>query len=95
MLFTLIHSPFQCDFKAMLRLLQPRDDLLMLQDGVIAALKGTQALADLQLCGARLYVLADDAEARGLSAQISSEIAVVDYDEFIALTVRNVKQVLW
>ncbi|OON39289.1 sulfurtransferase TusB [Izhakiella australiensis] len=95
MLHTLRHSPFQCDFSALLRMLKPGDDLLMLQDGVIAALPATTAFQALQSRGVALFALRDDLEARGFIAQISTEISVVDYNDFVALAVKNPQQMTW
>ncbi|MEI2267329.1 sulfurtransferase complex subunit TusB [Erwinia sp. CGal63] len=95
MLHTLIHSPFQCDFNAMLRLLAAGDDVLLLQDGVLAALEGSQALESLRLAPISLYVLQEDVMARGLSAQISSIATAVSYTEFVALTVKQTQQIAW
>lgn len=95
MLFTLQHSPFRCDLNGLLRLLKAGDDLLLLQDGVIAGLRATAPLSALQQSGATLYVLRDDVEARGLSAQIATSIAVVDYTDFVALAVKNPQQMAW
>ncbi|SFN44369.1 tRNA 2-thiouridine synthesizing protein B [Izhakiella capsodis] len=95
MLHTLRHSPFQCDFSALLRMLMPGDDLLMLQDGVIAALPSTMAFQALQTSGVTLFALRVDLEARGLVAQISNKVSVVDYNKFVALTVKNPHQMAW
>lgn len=95
MLHTLSHSPFQCDFNAMLRLLKEGDDVLLLQDGVLAALESSQALESLRLAPISLYVLQDDVMARGLSAQISAIATAVSYTEFVALTVKQTQQVAW
>ncbi|PIJ51232.1 sulfurtransferase TusB [Erwinia sp. OLTSP20] len=95
MLHTLRHSPFQCDFSALLRMLGPDDDLLMLEDGVIAALSATESLRALQASGAALFALGDDLVARGLSRYIPVEIRLVDYNGFVALAVKNPQQMVW
>lgn len=95
MLHTLINSPFKCDFNAMLRLLAEGDEVLLLQDGVLAALEGSHALESLRAAPISLYVLQDDVIARGLSAQISSSAAAVSYTEFVALTVKQTQQMTW
>ena len=95
MLHTLINSPFKCDFDAMLRMLAAGDEVLLLQDGVLAALEGSRALESLRLAPISLYVLREDILARGLSAQISSSVAAVSYTEFVALTVKQTQQMTW
>ncbi|MGK4624086.1 sulfurtransferase complex subunit TusB, partial [Raoultella ornithinolytica] len=42
MLHTLSHSPWQCDTDALLSMLREGDDLLLIQDGVLAALDGSR-----------------------------------------------------
>ncbi|WP_380183401.1 sulfurtransferase complex subunit TusB [Kalamiella sp. sgz302252] len=95
MLHTLITSPFKSDFNAMLRMLAKGDEVLLLQDGVLAALEGSQALEMLRLAPISLYVLQDDVMARGLSAQISASATAVSYTEFVALTVKQTQQMAW
>ncbi len=95
MLHTLMHSPFQCDFALLLRMLKTGDDLLLIQDGVIAALNGSDALEKLLRTPANIYVLRDDLEARGLFAQISTTPSVVDYTDFVALTLKQPQQMAW
>ncbi|WP_158780859.1 sulfurtransferase complex subunit TusB [Pantoea sp. BAV 3049] len=95
MLHTLINSPFKCDFAALLRLLAEGDDVLLMQDGVLAALQGSQALESLLNAPISLYVLQEDVIARGLSAHISINVATVGYNHFVALTVKNSQQMTW
>lgn len=95
MLHTLMTSPFRCDLSTILRLLASGDDVLLLQDGVIAALEGSAALEALLNAPINLYVLKEDLEARGLLAQISSRVTVVGYTDFVQLAVRNSQQMTW
>ncbi|WP_437611240.1 sulfurtransferase complex subunit TusB [Erwinia sp. V71] len=95
MLHTLMTSPYQCDFALLLRMLKAGDDLLLLQDGVLAALTGSDKLALLAASSATLYVLQDDVDARGLSAQISTSMTTVSYTDFVALTVKHPQQMTW
>lgn len=95
MLHTLMSSPFQCDYALLLRMLQPGDDLLLMQDGVLAGLSDNLLLPQLLDSPARLWVLAEDVAARGLAAQISSKIAVIDYNDFVMLTVKQQQQMPW
>jgi len=95
MLHTLMTSPFRCDVAALRRLLADGDDVLLLQDGVIAALEGSPALEALLNAPISLYVLQEDVEARGLSAQISTNVTTVGYTDFVALVVKNPQQMTW
>ena len=90
MLHTVKHSPFshQALIQALAQL-QPNDRLLLWQDGVIAATVARgqailwqaplQALADSQ----RLYVMAEDLQARGLSPAIGQQISMLDWVDLV------------
>ena len=95
MLHTLISSPFQCDYSLLLRMLQPDDDLLLMQDGVLAGLQKSRLLPLLLQSPARLWALEDDLAARGLIAQISPDITVISYNDFVMLTVKQQQQMSW
>jgi len=95
MLYTLLQSPWQCDLDSLLLLLQEGDDLLLLQDGVSAALAGSQMLIKLSASPATLGVLEEDVGARGLDEQISTNVARLDYTGFVAMTAKHPQQVAW
>lgn len=89
MLYTIAASPFQCDFAAILRLITPNDAVLLLQDGVIAAIKQSTHLGELQQKGAPIYVLNADINARGLQNMISEQVTLASYQDFVQLTVSH------
>lgn len=95
MLYTLLQSPWQCDLDSLLLLLQEGDDLLLLQDGVSAALAGSQMLIKLSASPATLWVLEEDVGARGLDEQISTNVARLDYTGFVEMTAKHPQQVAW
>ncbi|MBJ7222931.1 MULTISPECIES: sulfurtransferase complex subunit TusB [unclassified Brenneria] len=95
MLHTLSHSPYHCDMDTLLRCLGPEDALVLLQDGVIAALADTPVLNRLLKTAIPLYALKNDVDARGLVAQISTNVSLIDYTEFVKLTVRHPQQLAW
>jgi len=95
MLHTLMTSPFRCDLNAMVRLLSEGDDVLLLQDGVIAALEGNPALEVLLSAPISLFALKEDLDARGLFEQISTRVTPVSYTDFVALAVKNSQQMTW
>lgn len=95
MLHILRHSPFNTDFETLLRCINPGDTLLLLQDGVIAAIKGNRYLELLLAAPISISVLREDLEARGLSAQISSKIDTVSYNDFVRLTIKHERQMTW
>lgn len=90
MLHTVKHSPFSHQaLTQALAQLQPDDRLLLWQDGVIAATVALgqatlwqaplQALANSQ----RLYVMAEDLQARGLSPSIGQQISMFDWVDLV------------
>ncbi len=95
MLHTLSRSPWQCDIDALISMLREGDELLLIQDGVLAALDGSRFVEI--LCNAPITVsaLRDDLDARGLSGQISAKIDVVSYTDFVNLTVTHASQMNW
>lgn len=95
MLYTLSHSPAQCDLPALLRLTRQGDDLLLLQDGVLAGLGGSVHLELLLNAPISLYALQNDLEARGLIGRFSHRITVIGYNHFVELTEKHRSQMVW
>ncbi|ETS31433.1 tRNA 2-thiouridine(34) synthase TusB [Photorhabdus temperata] len=95
MLYTVGRSPYQCDFNVIFNLLASGDDILFIQDGVLAGIDGSCYLPALMNHGVTLYVLKEDIEARGLVGQISDKVQVIDYTDFVNLTVKHHQQFAW
>ncbi|HEY0207900.1 sulfurtransferase complex subunit TusB [Acerihabitans sp.] len=95
MLYTLGHSPYARDLPALLLTVRRGDDLLLMQDGVIAGLAGTAALEKLVASPLGLYALDADVAARGLIAHFSDKIALISYTGFVSLTVKQPQQMAW
>ncbi|HEJ7042293.1 MAG: sulfurtransferase complex subunit TusB [Serratia liquefaciens] len=95
MLYTLSRSPTQCDLPALLRLTAPGDDLLLLQDGVLAGLAGSVHLELLLNAPISLYALQNDLDARGVPGHFSHKITVIGYNHFVELTEKHRSQMAW
>ncbi|GBU12516.1 mnm(5)-s(2)U34-tRNA synthesis 2-thiolation protein [Enterobacterales bacterium] len=95
MLFTLANSPQSCDLTALLRLVGPRDALLLMQDGVLAAVRNSEAGERLGALGLPVYVLSEDLAARGLIGQILHSATLIDYTGFVALTEKHPQHMAW
>lgn len=95
MLHILMSSPFKCDFDAFLRFLRDGDDVILIQDGVLAAQAGNIMLESLLNAPISLFVLEDDLLARGLVVQNSTRLSTVSYTDFVTLTVKNPQQITW
>lgn len=95
MLHTLHCSPWHADLSALQRLLAQGDELLLLQDGVTAAVEGSRFLETLRNAPITVYALKEDIDARGLSGQISDSVVRVSYTDFVRLTVKHASQLAW
>ncbi|MDK9355550.1 sulfurtransferase complex subunit TusB [Lelliottia sp. V106_10] len=95
MLHTLRHSPWQCDIEGLLRMLGEGDDLLLIQDGVLAAIEGSRFVEILNNAPITVFALKEDIAARGLVGQISAKIDAVSYTDFVNLTVKHATQMSW
>ena len=72
--------------------------ILLLEDGVYAAMQGTNVEADVKsaMASKKVYALAPDVKLRGLSAdRIIDGIELVDYAGFVDLTESNDKVQAW
>ncbi|MEN0613511.1 sulfurtransferase complex subunit TusB [Klebsiella indica] len=95
MLHTLSASPWHTDISTMLRLIKEGDDLLLLSDGVVAAIAGGRFVEILQSAPITLYALQDDIEARGLTGQIADSVVRVSYTDFVRLIAKHPGQLAW
>ncbi|HIC2036406.1 sulfurtransferase complex subunit TusB [Enterobacter soli] len=95
MLHTLSHSPWQCDIEALVKMLREGDDLLLIQDGVLAAIEGSRFVEILTNAPISVSALKEDIDARGLAGQISAKIDVVGYTDFVNLAVTHSSQMNW
>jgi tRNA 2-thiouridine synthesizing protein B len=98
-LHTVNKSPFERNaLESCLKFATDGAALLLFEDGVYAALKGTSAEPHVTDALGRLkvYVLGPDLQARGFSeARIIEGINVVDYAGFVDLAAENEKVQAW
>ena len=93
-LHTVNASPASAAFADCQRLLAPGDALLLLGDGVYAALEGTAARSALDASPAHVYLLQPDAAAAGVLGRIDGA-ELVDIDGFVALSEHYARQLAW
>ena len=74
---------------------EPCDAVLLLGDGVYAALKDTVACTQLQSSGAAVYVLQADAAAAGVLNLLAEDIKLIDMDGFVELSETMPRQQAW
>ncbi len=98
-LHTVNKSPFERNsLDACLRLAASGSSVLMIEDGVYGAMKGTEKSAAVESAKGDIsfYVLGPDLKARGISEdKLIDGIKVVDYSGFVSLTVDNDKVQAW
>ena len=98
-LHTVNKSPFEkSTFKSCLDHIKSGDAVLLIEDGVYAATKGTAAaeLIAAKSADISLYALGADLEARGISASALVEgISVVDYGGFVDLVAEHDVSQAW
>jgi tRNA 2-thiouridine synthesizing protein B len=93
-LHVLSHSPFGDDrLTSCLRVIGAGDALLLSGDAAYALQPATAPYTTLQARGLRLYVLAEDAQARSLQAP--DWVTAIDYPAFVELTIHHDKVNSW
>jgi len=70
---------------------QPGAAVLLIEDGVYAATRGTAAESKLRAASAHveIYVLAPDLEARGMAQSLAEGVKTVDYAGFVELAAQH------
>jgi len=76
-------------------MLHEGDALLLIQDGVLAAVEGSRFVDILSNAPITVSALKDDIDARGLAGQISAKVDVVSYTDFVNLAVQHTGQMNW
>lgn len=98
-LHTVNKSPFEKNsLDACVRLAAKGSSVLMIEDGVYGAMKGTSKsdVVSGAMGEVKFYVLGPDLKARGIDAsKLIDGIKVVDYSGFVNLTVENDKVQAW
>jgi tRNA 2-thiouridine synthesizing protein B len=98
-LHTINKSPFErTSLESCLRFASDGAAVLLFEDGIYAALQGTQVESQMRdaLARLRVYVLGPDLQARGFSEErIIEGISVVDYAGFVDLAAENDKVQAW
>ena len=99
MLHTVNKSPFERNtFDSCISMAKSGSSVLLIEDGVIASLKGTSVSDKVSKAmeNVTFYVLGPDLNARGMTDdQIIDGIKVVDYEGFVDLTVEHENVQAW
>ncbi len=97
-LHTVNKSPFEKNsLETCVRLAENGSAVLMIEDGVYGAMKGTQKSGVIEnASNINFYVLGPDLKARGIGEdKLIDGIKVVDYNGFVSLSVDNDKVQAW
>ncbi|WP_137805737.1 sulfurtransferase complex subunit TusB [Pseudomonas sp. G(2018)] len=93
-LHVLSHSPFGDDrLSSCLRLIGADDALLLSGDAAYALQPGTAPFTALEARGLKLYVLAEDVQARAIA--VPDWVESIDYPAFVELSIHHDKVNSW
>jgi len=93
-LHVLSHSPFGDDrLTSCLRVIGANDGLLLSGDAAYALQPGTAPFTALSARGLKLFVLAEDAQARALA--VPDWAKAIDYPAFVELSIHHDKVNSW
>lgn len=96
MLHTINKSPYSNQALAdCLRVCSVDDVVLLIEDGVYAALVNSEWIKSLLAKVPAVYALQPDLTARGLNDRIAVEVKTVDYIGFVQLCVDQPKMLAW
>ncbi|QJC29623.1 sulfurtransferase complex subunit TusB [Enterobacteriaceae endosymbiont of Plateumaris pusilla] len=99
MLYTLFNSPSSCNFSLLLKYISENDDLILIQDGVLAGLKNSFSMKKIikvkNKIPFHIFGIKNDIESRGLLNIISKKIIQIEYKDFVSLTIKNKQQIFW
>lgn len=95
-LHTVNKSPYSSDaLESCLRMVSEGDTVLLIEDGVYAALGKGKFTDKLRRSAATFLALAADVSARGLEGSLIDTIDTVDYAGFVRLTASHQHVVSW
>lgn len=92
MLHTVNKSPFEHGtLEACLRYVREGSSVLLIEDGVYAAVRGTAVTPKIEeaLKRVQVYALKPDVEARGMRNRVMDGVRLVDYGGFVDLVIEH------
>ena len=98
MLHTVNKTPYERNsFDSCLAHTRKGDAVLLIEDGVYAAMKGTAPAKKLEQAAkdVTVYVLQPDVEARGIAGRIMDGVKLVDYAGFVDLAAEHPTVQAW
>ena len=98
MLHTVNKSPFERNsLESCLRYAKKGSAILLIEDGVYAATKGTTVADQITaaMADCKVYALQGDLEARGVADKVLDGVELVDYNGFVDLAAEHDKVQAW
>lgn len=98
MLHTVNKSPFEKEsMKSCLRLSMDGSTILLIEDGIYAALESTTISGQVKdaLKSKKIYALQEDVNARGMQNKLMDGIELIDYTGFVNLVTQHDKVQSW
>jgi len=94
MLHIVNKSPFEKNsFSSCMDHAKEGSAVLLIEDGVFAALKGTRFSKSLSK--AKVYAMESDVNARGIQGNVDGNVELVDYSKFVDLVTENDRVQSW
>src|SRR6188474_2179712 len=92
-LHTINKSPYvHNSLSSCLKVCTESDGILLLEDGVFGTLTSAPGAEELQILikrGVKVFALINDIKARGLEEKVAQDIELIDYNEFVQLTLEH------
>lgn len=101
MLHIVNKAPFESDaLQNCLRFCRSGDVIVLIENAVAAGVSSAESFLNslqkqAELNEIRIYALHSDVESRGLSQNFSKNIALIDYEMFVDLTIEHVPNQTW
>lgn len=98
MLHIINKSPYQTgSLDTCLRMAQPGNALLLIEDGIYAATQGGTAEAKIRhaMTSLKVYALQPDMDARGVTGKLIDGVTLIGYDGFVDLAVEHSTSHSW
>ena len=94
-LHTINAGPDSAALEDCLRFITGKDAIILTGDGVYCALVNSRACTALMQSGVEIYALDVDVQASGIATRLSTQVKLVGFDGFVALTEQFPRQLAW
>lgn len=96
MLHLIMSSPAISDIRSIELMLSENDDILLLQDAVYGAVARNDYFRRIvEKRDHGMYVLEEDGLARGILPYLNPKFTLINYQQFVEMTVKHTKQITW